>query len=64
MNNEARYYKSEYERLRRKKNKEIERMKRQQLQFFLSTYKLLKLLGWKDEQIIRYYESEKEIQSL
>lgn len=49
------YWRSEYENLRRKKNKEIERMKLYQSRFANKTYTLLKALGMTDEQIRRYY---------
>lgn len=48
MNHEAQFYKSEYERLRRNKNKQIEQMRVKQSLFF-------DLLGLRDEEIIAYY---------
>lgn len=55
LNNEAQFYKSEYERLRRNKNKQIERMRVKQSMFFDKTWKLLHLLGMSDREIIEYY---------
>ncbi len=56
MNHEAKFWKAEYERLRRNKHKEIEKMKIRESSFFDKTWKLLHLLGMKDEEIIVYYE--------
>ena len=55
MNYDAKFWRAEYERLRRKKNKEIEKMKIREGYFFDKTWKLLHLLGMKDEEIIRFY---------
>lgn len=56
MNNEARFWKSEYERLRRNKNKEIQRTREQISVFFDKTWELLHLLGLSDEEIKKYYD--------
>jgi len=56
MNHEAQFYKSEYERLRRNKNKQIEQMRVKQSLFFDRTWKLLHLLGLSDKEIIEYYD--------
>lgn len=56
MNNEARFWKSEYERLRRNKNKEIQRTREQISVFFDKTWELLHLLGMSDEEIKKYYD--------
>lgn len=52
------YWKCEYENLRRKKNKEIEQMKNNQIRFFSKTWKLLKLLGIPDNEILEFYSKE------
>lgn len=57
MDREAKYWRAEYENLRRKKNKEIERMKYQQAKFAHKTLDLLKALGMKDKEIFMYYEN-------
>lgn len=56
MNNEARFWKSEYERLRRNKNKEIQRTREQISVFFDKTWTLLHALGLSDEEIKKYYD--------
>lgn len=56
MNNEARFWKSEYERLRRNKNKEIQRTREQISVFFDKTWTLLHALGLSDEEILEYYD--------
>lgn len=56
MNNEARFWKSEYERLRRNKNKEIQRTREQISVFFDKTWTLLHELGMSDEEIKKYYD--------
>lgn len=56
MNNEARFWKSEYERLRRNKNKEIQRTREQISVFFDKTWELLHLLGMSDKEILEYYK--------
>ena len=58
MNNEVKYWKSEYENLRRKKNSEIATLRQQILKFIDLTYKLLIGLGIKPEEIIEYYRSQ------
>ena len=60
LSKEAKYYRCEYENLRRKKNKQIERMKINQIKFFDKTWKFLHLLGMKDMDIIEYYKYEEE----
>ena len=49
------YWKCEYENLRRKKNKQIEDMKRLLAVFAEKTWRLLRLLGMPEEEIIEYY---------
>lgn len=61
MDYNAKFWKSEYERLRRNKNKEIDRMKWQISVFFDKTWKLLHLLGMSDKEIIEYYKKEESI---
>ena len=58
--NEVKYWKSEYENLRRKKNREIATLKQQISRFFDLTYKLLVGLGLKPEEITEYYRSQNE----
>ena len=58
MDKEARYYKDEYENLRRKKNKEIDNLIIRQLKFMDVTWKLLKTLGLPNEFILDYYRKE------
>lgn len=58
MHSEVNYWRSEYENLRRKKNREIERLKTSQALFADRTWKLLKLLGMKDKDILEYYRYE------
>ena len=67
MNNQERFYKCEYENLRRKKNKEItqltneiEKLKTYQVRFADITYKLLNELGMSNEDIIEYYQLHQE----
>lgn len=55
---DARFWKSEYERLRRNKNKEIQRTREQIAIFFDKTWTLLHELGMKDEEIKKYYDGE------
>ena len=50
------YWKCEYENLRRKKKKEIDRMVLAQSRFVHRTYDLLKILGLTDEMIRRWYD--------
>lgn len=61
MDYDARFWKSEYERLRRNKNKEINTIRMQFSVFYDKTWKLLHLLGMSDEEIIRYYEDKESI---
>lgn len=56
MDYDAKFWKAEYERLRRNKNKEIDKMKADQLYFFSKTWKLLHYLGLKDEEIAAFYD--------
>ena len=56
--NRDKYWRSEYENLRRKKNRQIERMKNAQLQFLEKTWNLLKELGMSDAEILMYYRKE------
>lgn len=58
MDREAKYWRAEYENLRRKKKKEIEMMKNNQIRFFDKTWKLLHILGMKDKDIIEFYKEE------
>lgn len=60
MNKEANLWKCEYENLRRKKNKEIEKLKRQQAEMCDITFNLLKTLGMNEEDICEYYKVMKE----
>lgn len=55
MNNHEKYLECEFERLRRKKNKEIEEMKYRQARLIHLTYDLLKGLGLSDTDIMVYY---------
>jgi hypothetical protein len=61
MNNEAKFWKAEYERLRRNKNKEIQRTREQISIFFDKTWNLLHELGMKDEEIREYYGSRTDV---
>lgn len=58
MINRDRYWKCEYENLRRKKNKEIVQMKERQRVFADKTWRLLKLLGMPEQEILDYYRKE------
>lgn len=60
MDKEDRFWKSEYENLRRKKNKEIKFLRRRFSIFFDTTWNLLKELGMSEEEIIKYYVSKDE----
>lgn len=53
--NDAKYYKCEYENLRRKKNKEIEDLKTKMAVMNRKTYELLRGMGLKHEDIEAYY---------
>lgn len=55
-----RYWKCEYENLRRKKNREIALMKQKQKDFADKTWRLLKMLGMPEEEILAYYREEKK----
>lgn len=52
---DARFWKNEYERLRRNKNKEIQRTREQISIFFDKTWALLHELGLDDKEIMEYY---------
>lgn len=54
-NYDAKFWKAEYERLRRNKNKEIQRTREQISVFFDKTWDLLHLLGMSDKEILEYY---------
>ena len=56
MFNRDRYWKCEYENLRRKTQKRIDEMILAQSIFTHKTYDLLKTLGLSEEQIRRWYE--------
>lgn len=58
MTNEEKYWKAEYENLRRKKNREIETLRYQIARFVGKTYKLLEGMGLSNEVIHEYYRSE------
>ena len=55
MNYDANFWKAEYERLRRNRKKEIERLRWQTAVFASKTWELLHLLGMKDKEILEYY---------
>lgn len=55
MNYDATFWKNEYERLRRNKNKEIQRTREQISVFFDKTWDLLHALGLSDKEIMKYY---------
>lgn len=57
MEREAKYWRSEYENLRRKKNKEIEKMKLKQARMCHKTFDFLKLLGVPDDEILMFYKN-------
>ena len=52
---DARFWKNEYERLRRNKNKEIQWTREQISIFFDKTWALLHELGLSDKEIMEYY---------
>lgn len=56
MDKEAKYWKCEYENLRRKKKKEIENLKLEQAKMCDITYDLLIQLGMKPQEIFDYYK--------
>lgn len=56
MDYDAKFWKAEYERLRRNKNKEIQHTREQISVFFDKTWKLLHLIGMSDEEIWEYYD--------
>jgi hypothetical protein len=58
MINRERYWRCEYENLRRKKNKEISDMQRKQTIFMEKTWLLLKRLGMKESEIFAYYRKD------
>ena len=53
--NEDKYWRCEYENLRRKKNKEIEDLKIKMASMSRKTYELLKAMGLSHEEIEAYY---------
>lgn len=57
MTNEERYWKAEYENLRRKKNRELDTLRCQCARMSRLTYDLLKAMGMKEEDIDTYYRS-------
>lgn len=57
---DANYYRCEYENLRRKKNKEIARLKAQQIHFFDRTWKLFELLHLPYDFIFEWYKYGKD----
>lgn len=58
MLNRERYWRCEYENLRRKKNKEISDMQRKQTIFMEKTWLLLKRLGMSESEIFAYYRKD------
>lgn len=58
MLNRERYWRCEYENLRRKKNKEISEMQRKQTIFMEKTWILLKRLGMSESEIFAYYRKD------
>ena len=58
MLNRERYWRCEYENLRRKKNKEISDMQRKQTIFMEKTWLLLRRLGMKESEIFAYYRKD------
>mgnify|MGYP003307932758 CR=1 FL=1 len=56
---DANYWKCEYENLRRKKNKEIERMKAQNYHFFCRTWDLIQLLNLPYKFVLDWYRKDK-----
>lgn len=58
MINRERYWRCEYENLRRKKNKEISDMQRKQSIFMEKTWLLLRRLGMKESEIFAYYRKD------
>ena len=56
MDYDAKFWKAEYERLRRNKNKEIKQTREQISVFFDKTWNLLHELGMSDEEIKKYYD--------
>jgi len=66
MCNQDKYWKSEYENLRRKKKKEIEALNRKITEMTIkeaemcdTTFELLKMLGMSEREILEYYLSKK-----
>lgn len=58
MINRERYWRCEYENLRRKKNKELDDLKKKQAVFMDKTWKLLKAVGLSDKVIFEWYRHE------
>lgn len=59
FNKEARFWKCEYENLRRKKIKEIQKIKNDQAKFSDITFELLIQLGMKPKEIFDYYKMKR-----
>lgn len=55
---EAKYWRAEYENLRRKTNKQIEDLKYKQARFSHKTYDLLESLGLSFNEIVNYYKED------
>ena len=58
MDYDAKFWKAEYERIRRNKNKEIKQTREQISIFFDKTWNLLHELGMNDKEIIEFYGKE------
>lgn len=58
MINRERYWRCEYENLRRKKNKELDDLKKKQSVFMDKTWKLLKAVGLSDKVIFEWYRHD------
>lgn len=56
IDRESYFWKAEYERLRRYKNKELNDMRVRFHNHLIKTWHLLKALGMKEEDIIKYYD--------
>ena len=56
MNYDVNFWKAEYERLRRNRKKEIEKLRLQTAVFTRKTWDLLHLLGMSDKEIFEYYD--------
>ena len=62
INYDAKFWKNEYEQLRRKKNKQLLAERKKLLRFMDITWKLLKELKVPNQVILAYYKNEKEKQ--